>query len=67
MSRNSDWHVFVRNLKKTGHSVDMTKGGHLKVTRPDMKEPVIIGSTPSDRRSKANAKAMIKRVKRSEP
>ena len=49
----------VRELERQGWRVAQTKGGHLRAY-PPAGSPVIMPSTPSDRRALANAVSLLR-------
>ena len=57
---NLDVRALVRKLCKQGFSVELTKGGHLRVTNP-AGQHINIANTPSDARSIRNLSARLKR------
>jgi hypothetical protein len=51
-----------RELRKLRWNVQLTGGGHLRCTRPDIAQPVFVASTPSCCRADRNARAMMRRA-----
>jgi predicted RNA binding protein YcfA (HicA-like mRNA interferase family) len=39
---------FVRELRRQGYAVSPTRGGHLRITHPDLREVVFAPATPGD-------------------
>lgn len=55
---------FIRNLQDLGFKVSRTNSGHIRITRPEMRSPVFLASTPSDWRALKNARSEIRRTLR---
>lgn len=59
--KSSDMRDLVNYAEGFGYSVELTRNKHLKFTLPGV-PPVFTSSTPSDRRSWANCRALLKRL-----
>lgn len=53
-----------RRLRRQGFTVEMTNGGHIRITHAAMPKPVFASATPSDARSLNNVVALLRRTLR---
>lgn len=58
-SRNSE---LLREARKQGWSVELRRGGHVRLTPPNSSSPIFIPATPSDRRALMNAVTRMRRA-----
>lgn len=58
---NKDMKELVKALEKQGYVVEQTKNGHLRVRNAGGVVIATMASTPSDRRSRLNAIAALRR------
>jgi hypothetical protein len=62
---NRDARALAREAARRGYTVELTGRGRLRFSRPG-RTPLIVPSTPSDRRSVANSRALLDRHTRRE-
>lgn len=63
MASRKDTLQLIRWAEDRGWSATLTKGGHVKLTKPGH-DTVTVAGTPSDHRAMLNEKARIKRAER---
>lgn len=61
MSASCQMKEVRRALSRRGFHVSKTRGGHWRFEHPDMDGPVFAPGTPSDHRSIANFRAVLRR------
>lgn len=64
MTHTTEADKLWRQLRRQGFTVEHTKGGHIRITRSDMRRPVFAAATPSDARSLSNVEAQLRRATR---
>lgn len=62
MGVKKDFKAMLRDVRAAGCEVKVTRGGHIKVTRPGYTTPVFMAATPSDHRAFQNVKATLRRI-----
>lgn len=60
--KNLTW--FNEQYKEIGYSIELSNGGHWKVTDPDGRFVTTVSKTPSDHRSMKNSEAAVRRHER---
>ncbi len=61
MSASNQMKEIRRALARRGFLMSKTRGGHLRIEHPNMEGPVFAPGTPSDHRSIANLRAILRR------
>lgn len=59
MSVKKDTEQYLAQLKREGYKVEDTRGGHTRITHPEMDGMVHSSGTPSDHRSLKNLKSEV--------
>lgn len=62
MASDKDTRALLRKLRRAGFTVEMTSGGHWRVSHPDERECVIQSRTACDPRAFSNFKCQLKRA-----
>ena len=65
MCTRNEMAKYWRQLSFDGYSVENTRGGHVRITHPNIKGAIFAAATPSNWRSLQNLLALLKRKRQS--